>query len=300
MHQYAVEATNLSKTYNGHAAVDNISLAVREAEIFGILGPNGAGKTTLIDMLVGLKRPTAGEIRIMDLTLRASPIEIKKRIGHVYADMAFFPHLTAVQNLSFFGRFYNRNARQLKSRISELLEFVGLPAEAKKRVGVFSHGMKQRLGFARALINDPRIVFLDEATSGIDVRGTRAIRNLVYDLRAQGRAIVIASHELAEIELVCDRIALLDEGKLLVVGSPDDVKAGAGGMLYKYRVHVPYAISEGASFGAEVSFLGDSNILVASEDLSHHLREQFGEGFVDTLKPTLEDVFLWHVGEKER
>lgn len=288
-----IEVNGLTKVYGRRAVVDHISFSVNEAEIFGLLGPNGAGKTTTINMLTGLIHPTGGEIRILGKEMSRSPIEIKQRIGHVYANMSFYSHLSAQENLQFFGRFYRFGRKDLRARIEEKLRFVDLWDERKKKVGAYSQGMKQRLGIAKALLHDPQILFLDEATNGIDVKGTNLIRGYVYDLRSRGKTILISSHQLDEMELVCNRIALIDAGHLLVVGSQSVMKESLEGILYKYRVHVSNPIDGDDKLAVRTWFLGDANILIADHDLSAELAQRYGESAVEELEPTLEEVFLW-------
>ena len=196
----AIDVQELTKRYAGRAVVDRVSFQVPSSQIFGLLGPNGAGKTTTIKILTGLIRPTAGQVFILGKDLSRSPIEIKRHIGHVYANMAFYPQLTGPENLRFLGSFYPLGRRDLEARIAGLLDFVGLAEEKRKKAGAYSQGMTQRLGIARALLHDPDVLFFDEATSGIDIEGTNLIRTYVCDLRVQGKTICVASHKLDEIE----------------------------------------------------------------------------------------------------
>jgi len=294
----SVSVRNLTKVYGKRPVVHGVSFSVRESEIFGLLGPNGAGKTAIINILTGLIRPTEGEVEILGRELSRSPIEIKRHIGHVYANMAFYPHLSALENLEFFGRFYRLTRSELRSRIEDRLRFVDLWDERKKKAGAYSQGMKQRLGIAKALLHDPQILFLDEATSGIDVQGVNLIRGYVYELRAQGKTILVASHQLDEIELICNRIALLDNGRLLVVGRPSEIKDSLRGVLHKYRVHVSSPLGDVDGGRSNVWFLGDCNIVIADRDLTESLGRRFGDDAVEQVEPTLEEVFLWLLNDR--
>ena len=221
MSEAIIEAKGLVKRYRGVAAVDGVSFDVPGSSTFGLLGPNGAGKTTIIKMLTGLARPTVGSIRMFGLNLAKRPNAIKQRIGHVYAGMAFYPELSGYENLKFFGRFYKLYQRDLNRRVKEMLRFVGLWDEGKKVVGAYSNGMRQRLGIAKALVHDPDVLLFDEATNGVDIEGTDDIHELMFELRVQGKTAVVTSHRLDEIELLCDDIAILNEGKIVRQGSPD-------------------------------------------------------------------------------
>ena len=296
MPHHPIEVAGLTKVYDHRSVVEKVSFSVNDAEIFGLLGPNGAGKTTIINMLTGLTRPTSGAIRMLGKELSRTPIEIKRRIGHVYASMAFYSHLTGLQNLQFFGSFYGFARKELNQRIEEALRFVDLWDERKKRAGAYSQGMKQRLGIAKALLHDPQILFFDEATNGIDVKGTNRIRGYLYDLRSQGKTIFVSSHQLDEIELICDRIGLLDEGKLLVLGEPPTIKESLRGVLYKYRIYTSESIEGLNNLAVETRFLGDSHLVIAGRDIIDELSQRFGAGIVEEVEPTLEEAFLWLLG----
>ena len=231
MNTYPIVVEELTKVYGHRAVVDRVSLSTEPAQIHGLLGPNGAGKTTLIKMLVGLTRPTHGSIRIFGDELARHPNRIKQQIGHVYANMAFYRHLNALENLKFFGQLYRLRRARLRERIEETLRFVDLWDERTKRVGAYSQGMTQRLGVAKALLHDPRILLFDEAMAGIDVEGRCAIRGMITELRDAGKTIILATHELYEADEVCDRIALLFRGTLVAYDTPAGLKRQIEGQL---------------------------------------------------------------------
>lgn len=287
-----IEVESLRKTYGNLLAVDNVSFSVAAASIFGLLGPNGAGKTTIIKTLTGLIRPDSGEIRILGKDLSQAPVEIKRHIGHVYANMAFYSWLSGEENLSFFGLFYDIGRRKLRERINEVLDFVNLTKERNKRVREYSQGMKQRLGIAKALIHSPDILFFDEATSGVDVEGVNDIRQLMYELRVEGKTLIIASHRLDEIELVCDRITILDKGSLIAEGSPAEIRENLRGVLFKYLIRVDKPLPD-LGLGTKSWFIGNANVLIADNDLSPQLISRFGKDAVRVVEPTLEEAFLW-------
>ncbi len=294
MSEAVIEARGLVKRYRGVAAVDNVSFDVLRSSMFGLLGPNGAGKTTMVKMLTGLARPLAGTIRVFGLDLAKRPNAVKRRIGHVYAGMAFFPALTGYENLKFFGRFYDLSRRELRKRIEETLHFVGLSDEQKKTVGAYSNGMRQRLGIAKALIHDPDLLLFDEATNGVDVEGTNDILELLFDLRVRGKTAVITSHRLDEIELLCDDIAILDKGRIVGMGSPAEIQAGLRGLLFKYLIHRAEPISaEWAHPTAKIRFIGNANVVLSDEDLLGNLSDCYGTENVETVPPTFEEACLW-------
>jgi len=291
-----IDVRNLTKTYDGRAVVDEVSFEVPEGHVFGLLGPNGSGKTTIIKMLTGLIRSDSGNIHMLGMDLAKESLKIKAAIGHVYANMAFYSHMSALENLKFLGRLYGLRGQRLKQRIEQTLTFVDLWDERKKRVGAYSQGMTQRLGIARALIHEPRVLLFDEATNGIDVQGVNDIRDLIYQLRAENKTILIASHQLAEIEVISDSIGLLKIGKLVTSGTPHDIKESLRGVLHKYVVKSSEPICD---FGVEVAdfrFLKDVNVVFAAADISDHLASRFGEDVVEAVDPTLEEAFLWLLG----
>ncbi len=217
----AVEARGLSKRFGGETAVHSVDLEVAAGEIFGFLGPNGAGKTTTIRMLLGLIRPTTGTASIFGKDIGR---EFKAAIRHVGAFVegpAFYPFLSGRRNLRLFGTL---SGGASEDRIAEVLEWTGLTAPADKRVSGYSQGMRQRLGIAMALLDEPRLLVLDEPTNGLDPQGTREIRELMVRIRAEeNTAILVSSHLLGEMERVCDRVAVIARGRILQQGTLDDI-----------------------------------------------------------------------------
>jgi len=295
-------AKRLAKRYAKVIAVDDVSFDVPASTTFGLLGPNGAGKTTIIKMLTGLARPTSGRVRIFGHDMARRPNAIKRRFGHVYAAMAFFPALNALENLTFFGRFYDLPARRLRERIEETLRFAGLWEDRKKPVGAYSSGMKQRLGIAKALVHEPDLLLFDEATSGVDVEGTNDIRELMFSLRAQGKTAVVTSHRLDEIELLCDDIAILDEGRIVRSGSPRSIREGLHGVLFKYVVARSEPIQETwHAPSTTVRYIGTANVVLSDEAVRDSLVATFGADAVTEVDPTFEEACLWilrHPDEK--
>ncbi len=210
-----ISAANLQKNYNGLKAVDDISFDVAAGEIFGLLGPNGAGKTTTINMMVGALRPEGGRVEING----GDPSHGKVRIDIGYApqSLAVYDRLTGEENLAFFGRLYGLAGSRLKERVSWALEFSGLKDRRKDTAGTFSGGMKRRLNLAAALVHDPPVLILDEPTVGVDPQSRNMIFESIEQLRQQGKTIVYTTHYMEEAQRLCDRVAIIDQGKILAM-----------------------------------------------------------------------------------
>ena len=221
--QPIIQITALSKKYKDaemYALVD-FSLAVNEGQIFGLLGPNGAGKTTLISMLCGLIKPTSGSFSIHNLTYAKNGNDIKKIIGVVPQEYALYPTLTARENLMYFGSMYGLKGGNLKGKVIENLDFLGLLKFADKRIETFSGGMKRRVNLIAGILHNPKILFLDEPTVGVDVQSKNAIIDYLKELNKNGTTIIYTSHHLSEAQDFCTDIAIVDRGKLYAQGTPE-------------------------------------------------------------------------------
>lgn len=202
-------------------AVDHVTLQVRRGEIFGLLGPNGSGKSTTIKMLLGLLEPTAGECRIFGVA--SGRVEARREVGYLPESPYFYRHLTGRELVRFYARLCGLKAPQLDARVSEVLAIVGLSEAAPRRVGTYSKGMLQRVGLAQAMVHDPQLLILDEPTAGVDPVGSAAISELILRLKSEGKTILITSHLLGQIEDICDRVAILDRGRLIVEGAVQEL-----------------------------------------------------------------------------
>ena len=220
-----IDTTALRKQYGPIVAVDSLDLHVAAGEVFGFLGPNGAGKTTTVKMLLGLVYPTGGEARVLGQR-PGNPVAMA-RVGFLPEHFRFPAWLTAWDFLDMHGRLYGLNPGERRKRIPRLLERVGLGDRMRSRLGEFSKGMQQRAGLAQAIMNDPALVFLDEPTSGLDPVGRREVRDIIHDLRAQGVTVFLNSHFLSEVEVTCDRVAIVKRGRVVRAGTLDELTGGA-------------------------------------------------------------------------
>ncbi len=214
----AIEVKGLRKVYKQLVAVEDVSFTMYRGEAFGFLGPNGAGKSTVVKMLTGLVAPTKGSVRIFGQPVSAR--EARRRIGYLPELPSFHRWLEAKEFLEFHGRLYGLRGTVLEKRCREVLALVGLAGRDRQKLGTFSKGMMQRIGLAQALINRPDLVLLDELVSGLDPVGQRDMRDLLRQLKAEGMSIFLNSHQLADVETLCDRVAIINEGRILKVGAP--------------------------------------------------------------------------------
>ena len=212
-----MQTVGLRKVFGGKVAVDGLSLEVGRGEVFGFLGPNGAGKTTAVKMLMGLVRPTAGQARILGQPV--GDIEVRRHVGFLPEHFRFHDWLQATEFLDWHGQLYGMSPAERRQRIPEVLSLVGLADVPRQPLHTFSKGMLQRIGIAQALINHPLVVFLDEPTSALDPLGRRDVRDVIRQLKGEGVTIFLNSHLLSEVEMVCDKVAIIDHGRVVRQGS---------------------------------------------------------------------------------
>lgn len=218
-----IDLKELVKNYPNTKAVDGVSLTIRQGEIYGLLGPNGAGKSTTIGMISTLVKPTAGEIIVKGQDLSQHPHVVKQLIGLVPQEIALYPTLTAGENLNFWGKMYGLSGEELRKRKKAVLETVGLADREKTAINTFSGGMKRRINIAVGLINEPEILIMDEPTVGVDPQSRNHILETVKELNRQGMTVLYTSHYMEEVEYLCDRIGIMDHGKLIAEGTKEEL-----------------------------------------------------------------------------
>jgi ABC-2 type transport system ATP-binding protein len=224
MAEPAVQTVELTKRYRGQVAVDRLTLDVAESEVFGLLGPNGAGKTTTILMLLGLSEPTSGTARICGLDPTRASVRVKRLAGYLPENVGFYDDMTGAENLLYVARLNGLRDREARPRIDDALEVVGLAGERRKRVGAFSKGMRQRLGIAEVLVKQPRVVFLDEPTIGLDPDATQRMLALIHSLsRELGITVFFSSHLLDQVQRISDRVGIMLGGRLVAAGPIDEL-----------------------------------------------------------------------------
>lgn len=281
--------------------VEDLNLEVEEGQIFGLVGPNGSGKTTTLKLLLGLVFPTSGTAEVLGFPIGHPAY--KERIGFLPEGPYFYDHLDAVELLRFYGGLFGLAGKELEKRVQELLELVGMWDRRHIRVRNYSRGMLQRVGVAQALINDPDLIFLDEPTSGLDPLGAMQIREVIVRIRDQGKTVFLCSHLLKEMEPLCDNIAILNRGRVVMSGTVDELLAGPQGM-YTLRAHtVPEGVVEALRAMATEVKTWDSEIeaTFADQKLAAQALDAVvaAGGTVRELSPfrrSLEEVFIDAVG----
>ena len=219
MSDFVIEAEGLTKRYNGAAAVDHVSFNVSRGEIFGLLGPNGAGKTTTILMLLGLTDLTEGKARVLGHDPEREPLAVKRRVGYLPDSVGFYDHMTAAENLRYTARLMGMREAEREDRMAAALRQVELTEVADNRVATFSRGMRQRLGLAEILMKEAAVAILDEPTSGLDPQATLELLDMIRALKREGVSVLLSSHLLDRVQSVCDRVALFQAGKIVLIGT---------------------------------------------------------------------------------
>jgi ABC-2 type transport system ATP-binding protein len=298
----------LRKSYGDREAVKGVSFAIAEGECYGLLGPNGAGKTTTISMLCGLTIPDQGEVTVDGF--EGGTLEAKAAVGYVPQDLALYPDLSAVENLTFFGQLYGLGGKELQGRIGETLELVGLADRGKDRIGTYSGGMKRRANMAAGLLHRPKLLVLDEPTVGVDPQSRNAILQTVGRL---GIAVLYTTHYMEEASRLCDRIGIIDDGRLIAEGTADSLIATHGG---RDKVHLSCedaSLDELAAACLELPNVHDVHELEGTLELTTDhgpavlsavvaVATKHGVDLtgVEVRTPNLEDVFLSLTGKELR
>ena len=219
-----IEVDSVTKRFEDVVAVDNLSMSVEKGELFGLLGPNGAGKSTLTKMISGMLNPTSGTIKVGNYSVQDESMKVKEILGVVPQDIVLYDYLNAKENLAFYGRLYGLSGRKLGDRIDELLQFTQLDEKAVKRhVSTYSGGMKRRVNIAAALLHEPQVLLLDEPTAGLDPQNKHALWEIIQSLKREGKTIVLTTHIMEEAEELCSRVAIMDHGKIIALGSPSQL-----------------------------------------------------------------------------
>ncbi|MEM4336681.1 MAG: ATP-binding cassette domain-containing protein [Candidatus Woesearchaeota archaeon] len=306
-----IKLKNITKKFNGFVAVNKVNLRIKKSEIFGLLGPNGAGKTTIISILSTLMKPTSGTAEINGYDILNEQEKVRKSIGIVFQESVLDSDLTAYDNLDFHASLYNIPKSKREKRIKEVVSLVGLSDFLYKKVYTFSGGMKRRLELARGFLHSPKVLFLDEPTLGLDPQTRRHVWDYILNLKTKEKVtILLTTHYLEEADVICDRIAIIDKGKIVVVGEPQKLKNRIKGDIIKIKVKTISeflikdlknirSIKDMKTSRNEMSILiknAESKIAEIIDILKKHTKIET----ISVNKPTLEDVFLYYTGRGMR
>jgi ABC-2 type transport system ATP-binding protein len=300
-----IETKNLTKKFEQMTAVDNLNLQIEEGEIFGLLGPNGAGKTTTLLMLVTLKLPTSGTATINGYDIVKQPDKVRKSIGIVFQDPSSDEILTGYENLKLHGWLYDMPDDLREERIKEVLDLVDLTDRKDDRVKKYSGGMRRRLELARGLMHHPKVLFLDEPTLGLDPQSRKHIWKYIEKLaKEKNMTIIITTHYMDEADKLCNRLAIIDRGKIVVFGSPKKLKKDVGGDIIRLKAkNFDLESLQNLPYVKEIT-PRDSEVCLTLEDANVHLQEILKVvGRIDSVEirsPTLDDVFLHYTGRAIR
>lgn len=310
----AIEVQGLTKKFGNFTAVDNITFNVNDKEIFGFLGPNGAGKSTTIRMLCTLARPTGGDAKVNGYDLLKQPDQVRASIGLVAEKMIMYEQLTAAENLRFFGNLYQMPKQKIETRIDELLKLVNMTEWKNTQIKKYSTGMRQRINVIRALLTEPQIIFLDEPTLGLDPQTTLSIRELIRDINKKGTTVILTTHAMIEAEALSDRIAIIDNGKIIALDTPSNLKKlvkEADTTVFSVRIpnltptlvekvkklDCVKAIDQPDAYDLKISATGSDGF----DRIIDTIRHDGGNiTMIDSNEPTLEDVFLSVTGKAMR
>ncbi len=281
----------LRKEYDGFTAVDNLDFKVEKGEIFGIVGPNGAGKTTTLKMLSGLIAPTKGSIKIHGMDIKKDTQKIKQKLGFLPEESPLYEGMTANDYLMFFAEVYGVEKKTASMRISDILSALRLDSAGKK-IGDMSKGMQRKVAIARALINDPEYLILDEMTSGLDPTTSKYLVDFVSELKKQGKTIVFSAHNLYQVESLCDRVLIMNRGKEIAIGTMPEIKKMCGGIEYT----IEFKIEEAFDFEAvknNGNFIARTNSLDEFNRITGWVAKHNGRIIdIKTTETSLEEIFL--------
>ena len=305
----AIEIIDLCKSFGSFHAIDHLSLSVKQGEIFGLLGPNGSGKTTTINMISGLSVPSSGAVKVMGYDIRHNARKVRQLLGAVPQETALYEELSAWANLDFHADLFGIPRKEKNERMTKILELVQLADRKNSRVGTFSGGMKRRLALGRALLHDPQLIYLDEPTLGVDVQARRAIWDYILMLREQGKTVLITTNYLEEAQELCDRLAIIDHGKLIAVDTPTHLKQTYGGSVIELESEKPLkAVAEIKILEGVKEVLQDGvHLTVTTQGISNVVpqiiniisRESEMRNIV-VREPNLDEIFLRLTGRELR
>lgn len=304
-----IRVENLTKRYGGLTAVNGISFEVKPKEVFGFLGPNGAGKTTTLEMIEGLRKPDGGEIYIKDISVWPNPNRIKHLIGVQLQATSFYEEITVKETLKLFASLYNQKIS--KEKLSELLEVVGLTEKQNTYTNALSGGQKQRLAIVTTLVNEPEIVFLDEPTTGLDPQARRRIWKIISEFKNAGKTVVLSTHYMEEAEVLCDRVAVIDQGKIVALDSPQNLVDNLGAeakISFASDMQLSHETLVKANIGEIKDIHEDSKQVIYSSDPSNTITKLLEIAKMENItiedlhisSPNLEDVFLALTGKELR
>jgi ABC-2 type transport system ATP-binding protein len=305
----AIEMKDLCKSFKKFQAIDHLSLTVKQGEIFGLLGPNGSGKTTTINMISGLSTPTSGHVNVLGYDVQHRASKVRSLLGSVPQETALYEELSAWTNMDFHADLFGIPRKEKKERITRLLQLVQLLDRKDSRVGTFSGGMKRRLALARALLHDPQLIYLDEPTLGVDVQARRAIWDYCLSLREQGKTVLITTNYLEEAQVLCDRLAIIDRGKLIAVDTPAHLKQTYGGSIIELdTVHPLASIVEIQHLpGVKEVFQDGKHLKVTTSGVDHVVpqviniaSQQDALQDIRLREPNLDEIFLQLTGSALR
>ena len=306
-----IEIQGLRKEFGDLVAVDDVSFQAQPGEVFGLLGPNGAGKSTTIGCLSGLIPPTAGVLKVQGHDVVGQPREARRALGVVPQELALYEDLSATENVSYWGGAYGLRGERLKKRVAEVLEWTGLSSRAKEPVEQFSGGMKRRLNFAAGIVHEPQVLLLDEPTVGVDPQSRVRLLEMVREVATAGACVLYTTHYMEEAESLCDRLAIIDHGRLIAMGTLSELRGRTGGQdLLRLVGHFPAAVGTAVSAMSDVELVtsDEEHLVLSVAGGTRRLPELFacvqgsgGEVRETTMtQPSLESLFIQMTGKELR
>lgn len=304
-----IKISELTKRFGNFTAVNGLTLAIKEKEVFGLLGPNGSGKTTTLNMITGLAPSTSGEVLIGGMDPRKNARQVRAILGFVPQETALYEDLNAYENLNYYYALFGSELSRINEAIYYTLDLMGLRERCKDKVKNYSGGMKKRLALARALLHNPEIIFMDEPTLGVDVQSSHTLWNHIKELKRQGKTVLVTTNYMSEADFLCDRIAIIDHGRLIALDTPAKLKASISSDKIVLEVdRIPRDLDAVKNIDSVISCRTNLNeIEIALPNAATKLQEVIsllsgscGIKRVEMRTPTLDDVFLYYTGRKLR